>query len=232
VSAALEQALCALRDERAAIRARATPAFNNQLAAVRTWQSARIAALHRPVAERYDGHALLDFLTHSFYLEADWSELTARPERVAKRIGRIISDSRPLVIAVRLQASADTLDAAVSDALLTRADTTADTTVITPRAYVSAFRQVGEADLRRQQILWVQELVDLLGGYADNRAAYWAFKLASGPARALGMGRTYGLLADGFAAMRATRDLEGATRDAVALQQRLLGRLLDEKTNA
>lgn len=224
----LEQALYALRDTRTAQRERATPAFDARLAELRQWQSQRIAAWHRPLARRHDGEALLDFLTCTFYLEADWSELTAQPDKVAARIGRIIADDRPLVIAVRLQQAADTLDAEVADALNARAPDGP----ITPVSYVRAFQDVGQAELRAQQIDWINELVDLLGGYAANRTAYWAFKLAGSPAKALGMGHTYALLADGFAAMRNTRELEAATGEAVALQHRLLGRLMGAPVGA
>ncbi|MES1940933.1 hypothetical protein T5B8_11856 [Salinisphaera sp. T5B8] len=222
MSSNLEQALIELRQARAALAERSEPAFDARLAALREWQARNTAALHRPLAERYDGEDLLHFLTRSFYLEADWSELTADPGKIANRIGRIIDDHRPLVIAVRLQHTADTLDADMAEQLETR---TPDQP-ITRKGYVAAFREVGRFDVREQQIGWVGELVDLLGGFADNRAAYWAFKLASSPAKALGMGQTYGLLAEGFSAMRNTRDLETATREALTLQRRELDRLI------
>jgi len=218
----LEHALRALGEQRAEIAAHATPGFGDRLGALRQWQAARIRAIHRATADLHDGEPLMDFLTRRFYLEADWSELTARPDKIAARIHRILSDDRPLVVSARLQHSADTLDARMTEALMAGNDGGA----ITPAAYVRAFRQVGQIELRRQQIHWLEQLVELLAGYAHNRSAYWAFKLAGGPARAFGMGRTYRLLADGFAAMRVTRDLPGATKTAVADQQRLLQRLL------
>ena len=221
MSSRLEQALVDLREARARLERRSESAFDARLKALRRWQSERAAALHRPLAERYDGEKLLHFLTRSFYLEADWSELTSDPAKISSRIGRIIDDDRPLVIAVRLQHTADSLDADMAAALETRLPARP----ITPTAYVRAFREVGQFDVREQQIGWVRELVDLLGGFADNRAAYWAFKLAGSPAKALGMGQTYGLLAEGFAAMRSTRDLESATREVVTVQRRELDRL-------
>ncbi|MES1928903.1 hypothetical protein SADO_06602 [Salinisphaera dokdonensis CL-ES53] len=227
-SSDLEQALYQLRDARIALAERSSPDFNERLAALRQWQSQRIAAWHRPLAQRYKGDALLRFLTRSFYLEADWSELTDKPDKIAGRIGRIINDDRPLVIAVRLQHAADTLDADLADALIERSPAGP----ITAAAYVRAFRDVGQVAIREQQIAWINELVDLLGGYADNRAAYWAFKLAGSPAKAFGMGQTYALLAEGFAAMRETKDLEDATREAVAAQHRLLDRLVGRPVGA
>lgn len=218
----LRNALVALRDERERCRAHTSPALGRQFEAVRAWQAAHVKALHQAHAARTDGHDLLRFLTRTFYLEADWSELTRDPDKIAGRIGRIMRDHRPLVIAVQLQTMADTLDAAVAEALLEDGQDVA----ITPQRYVRAFRAVGERERRERQLAWVDELIDHLGGYADNRAAYWAFKLAGSPAQALGMGRTYGLLADGFAAMRATEDLENTTRDAVARQRTVLHRLL------
>ena len=221
MSSSLEKALIDLREARERLAQRSDPAFDARLEALRQWQSERAAALHGPLAERYEGEQLLHFLTRSFYLEADWSELTTDPAKIASRIGRIIDDARPLVIAVRLQHTADHLDAEMAEALEARAPGRA----ITPTGYVRAFREVGQFDVREQQIGWVRELVDLLGGFADNRAAYWAFKLAGSPAKALGMGQTYGLLAEGFAAMRSTRDLETATREVVTVQRRELDRL-------
>lgn len=222
MSDGLEQALQALRAERQAIAERATPAFTAKLDELRVWQARHVALVHRPIADRHDGHALLHFLTDSFYLEADWSELTAHPQRIAERIERVIHDDRPLVVSIKLQQTADHLDARMADALLARGNRGA----ITPCAYVRAFRAVDAAATRDQQVLWLGELVDRLGEYADNRAAYWAFKLAGTPARALGLGRAYALLAEGFAALRSSRDLDTATRQAVRHQQRLTERLL------
>lgn len=222
MSADLEDALLELRDTRTALAERDEAAFDRMLAALRVWQAEGVAALHADLADRYEGQRLLRFLTRSFYLEGDWTELTGRPDRIAGQVGRIINDDRPLVIAVRLQHAADTMDAELTDALLARNGEAP----ITPAAYVRAFRDVGRIEQREQQIAWINELVDLLGGYADNRAAYWAFKLAGSPAKALGLGHTYALLAEGFAAMRTTRDLEAATRTATARQRAILYRLL------
>lgn len=218
----LEEALRALRDQRAAAARTRSALFAARLAELRQWQSHHVAAFHRRHARTHNGEALLHFLTRTFYLEADWSELTARPISVAGRIGRIVQDHRPLVIAIELQATADALDAAVTQALLAHDHCPP----LNARAYVRAFRRVGRAEQRERQIRWIGELVELLGGYADNRAAYWAFKLAGGPARALGLGRTYALLNEGFRSLRATRHLEQATRETVAVQRDLLNRLL------
>ena len=114
----LEQALIALRDERERIAHGGSAAFQRQLAALQHWQSERVAAHHRARAEQHDGEALLHFLTRTFYLEADWSELIEQPDVIAARIGRIIRDERPLVVAVELQASAERLDAAMAEVLL------------------------------------------------------------------------------------------------------------------
>jgi len=223
-SSTLEQALCALRDQRLAATSTETeqPGFTSRLEAVRHWQSRHVAARHRALADRHDGEALLRFLTQTFYLDADWSELTARPNRVANRIGRIIDDDRPLVAAVELQAIADRLDMAVARALLAQSPDAP----LTPHRYVRAFRAAGQREQREYQLSLLNELIDLLGGYADNRAAYWAFRMSSAPARALGMGRTYALLADGFAAMRTTRELDRVAGEAIAVQRTLLDRLL------
>ncbi|MES1924565.1 hypothetical protein [Salinisphaera sp. T31B1] len=224
MSAELAESLQALGKTRTAIADTATPAFDSRLVELRDWQAARIERLHRPTAERFAARDLLGFLTRRFYQQADWTELLARPERIAARTQRIITDDRPLVIAVRLQESADRLDARMATTLNEHAGTAA----ITPLRYARAFGTVGEPTLRARQIRWVEELVDRLAGFAHNRTAYWAFKLAGGPARALGLARTYALLADGFAAMRTVDDLPGATSEALAVQRAVLARLQPE----
>lgn len=218
----LETALCKLRDQRNTLVESGDAAFQAWFEALRHWQSRHVAARHLALAHQHGGKDLLYFLTRTFYLEADWSELTQRPEQVAKQVGRIIDDDRPLVAAIELQATADELDATMAQALLNDAGNAE----LTPYRYVRAFRATGQRAQREYQLTLLNELIDLLGGYADNRGAYWAFKLSSAPARALGLGHTYALLADGFAAMRATWDIRTASRAAVAVQHQLLARLL------
>lgn len=216
----LSDALAALSEARAQIAERRDPLFHQRLSDLRHWQSDRVAAFHAERVAAYDGHALLSFLTRRFYRDADWSELTGRPQKVARAVDRIVDRDRPLVIAIELQAAAESLDIAMTDALL------AEGATLNPHSYVRALRRVGRREARLQQILWLEELVDLVADYADNRAAWWAFKLARAPARTFGLGQTYDLLAEGFAAMRATRDLKAGTHEVIAAQRARLERLI------
>lgn len=216
----LGEALAALRDARATIAERRDPRFHRRLAELRHWQSDRVAAFHAERVAAYDGEALLAFLTRRFYRDADWSELTGRPEKVARAVDRIVDRDRPLVIAIELQAAAESLDTAMTDALI------AEGATLNAYSYVRAIRRVGRREARRQQIRWLEELVDLVADYADNRAAWWAFKLARTPARTLGLGATYDLLADGFAAMRATRHLKAGTHEVIDAQRARLERII------
>lgn len=216
----LGDALTALRDTREAIAARHEPLFHQQLSELRQWQSARVADFHAERAAAYDGEALLTFLTRRFYRDGDWSELTGRPEKVAQAVERIVDRERPLVVAIELQATAESLDMAMVDALL------AEGAALNAHSYVRAIRRVGRRPDRLQQIRWLEELVQLVADYADSRAAWWTFKLARTPARAVGLTATYDLLAEGFAAMRATRDLKAGTHEVIAAQQARLERLL------
>ena len=222
----LRGALTELRAERAQCETPERPGLAEQLERVRRWQADHVAARHRDHAARHDGAALLRFLSRSFYLEADWSELTDDPDRTVARVGRIMSDLRPLIVAARLQASADRLDRALAAALLDGRHPV----TITPIGYVRAFRRVGEAAERERQLAWVGELIERLAGFADNRAAWWAFKAARAPARGFGMGQTHVLLAEGFAALRATRDPAEATREALDAQRVLVRRLFGAAT--
>lgn len=217
----LDEALAALHDVRAEIAARNEPTFHARLAELRDWQTAHVAAYHTELATTYNADALLDFLTQRFYRDADWSELTGRPQKVARAINRIVEYDRPLVIAIELQAAAEKLDIAVVDALL------AEGASINPFSYVRAFRRADRREIRLQQIRWLEELVTLITGYAESRAAWWTFRLARTPAHAVGLGKTYDLLAEGFTAMRAVHDLQTGAREAVTAQYALLDRLLE-----
>lgn len=221
----LRDALIALRDARADIDARDDRLFQQRLGELRAWQSARVAQFHSERAAAYGGEALLDFLTRRFYLEGDWSELTGHPERVAATVGRLVSNDRPLVIAIELQAVADSLDADMALALLADPGL-ASGQPITPYSYLRAIRRVARHKERRRQINWLEELITEVADYADSKTAWWAFKVAGPPAHTLGMGKTYDLLADGFAAMRACDDMETATRSVVDAQNARLERLL------
>lgn len=218
------QALLALRDARAAIDAIEDSVFQQRLAELRAWQSAKVATFHTQRAAAYNGDDLLDFLTRRFYLEGDWSELIGQPTRVAGTVARLVKNDRPLVIAIQLQAVADRLDMEMANALLADPQL-APSQPISARSYLRALRQVGRQDARQRQIDWLNALIGEVTVYAHSKAAWWGFKMANKPAHAMRMGRTYDLLADGFRAMRACEDLEVATRDVVDAQQARLKRL-------
>jgi hypothetical protein len=114
----LIHALTDLRAAQADIKARTDPTFHRRLMELRAWQSAHVAAFHAERAVACNGSDLLDFLTRRFYLEGDWSELTAQPVRIAAAVGRLVNNDRALVIAVDLQAVADSLDIDMAAALL------------------------------------------------------------------------------------------------------------------
>jgi len=221
----LADALTRLRDIRLAIEARNDDAFHARLAELRRWQSDKVARFHQQRAAQYNGADLLDFLTRRFYLNGNWSELTAQPHTIEATVGRIVKKDRPLVIAIELQAVADSLDRDMADALL-----------VDPRlpsgrpldaySYIRAIRAVGRQDERQRQIAWLDALIGEVAGYANSKTAWWGFKVVSKPAHALGMGATYDLLADGFAAMRACHDMPVATRGVVDAQKTRLERLL------
>ncbi|HET7315174.1 FFLEELY motif protein [Salinisphaera sp.] len=216
----LGDALAALGEARAIIAERRDPLFHQRLAELRYWQCAHVATFHGARVTPYDGAPLLRFLTQRFYRDADWSELTGRPEKVALAVDRIVDRDRPLVIAIELQAAAESLDIAMADALV------AEHATLNPYSYIRAIRRVGRHEARLQQVLWLEELVELVAGYADSRTAWWAFKLARTPARTFGLAATYDLLAEGFAAMRAARDLKAGTHEVIAAQRARLERVI------
>lgn len=218
----LGEALAGLRDARMAILERRDPLFHRRLAELRHWQSERVAAFHTERVAAYNGHALLDFLTRRFYRDADWHELTGRPEKVARAVSRLVDRDRPLVITIELQAAAESLDTAMTDTLL------AEGAALNPHSYVRAIRRVGRREARLQQMLWLEELAHLVADFADNRTAWWAFKFARTPARTFGLGQTYDLLAEGFAAMRTARNLKAGTHEVIAAQRARLERVIGD----
>ena len=136
----LATALADLRAIKQQIAAHPAPGFAARFAELRAWQSERVAAFHAERATRHDGHDLLVFLTRRFYVEADWSELISRPERMAGAVEKIVAQDRPLVIAIELQAAAERLDMAMTEALL------AESRPLSAYSYIRAFRRV---DARR-----------------------------------------------------------------------------------
>lgn len=218
----LGQALAALTQLRQELNHQHDAAFHNTLAQLRQWQTQRMAAFHAQRAADHNGQDLLDYLTRRFYQQADWSELTGRPEKMASAVGRIIEHDRPLVITIELQVAAEQLDIALVKALLAR------NRPLNAHSYVRTLRRVADPARLHQQISWLEELVELIGDYAYSRTAWWTFKLARTPAHTLGLGQTYELLADGFQAMRRTTHLKAGSRRVIAAQRRLVARLMQQ----
>lgn len=218
----LAAALADLREIKQTIADHPHPDFAARFAELRAWQSEHVAHFHRERAVAHQGEDLLVFLTQRFYVEADWSELLAGPERMAGAVGRIVEQDRPLVIAIELQVAAERLDMAMTEALIARGSP------LGAYSYVRALRAVDARETRAQQMAWLEELIDLVADYAHSRATYWAFKLARKPAHTLGLGTTYDLLAEGYSAMRMPPDLRGGVDIVLAAQRARLARLMGE----
>ena len=92
----LAAALADLREIKQTIADHPHPDFAARFAELRAWQSEHVAHFHHERAIAHGGEDLLVFLTQRFYVEADWSELLAGPERLLAGWSRAYPSPDPM----------------------------------------------------------------------------------------------------------------------------------------
>ena len=199
VESLLRSHFAAARTERASATRSTTGAADRM--AVRTWQQARLATTHAELlkSKKY-GPAATFFLTE-LYSTADLTQRDGDIERVIKILVKFLPDKalRTLAAALEMDALSERMDGLMAAQL--RAEQISNKPlVITETTYASAYRAMGEFDLRLRQI----ELTEAIGLALDKLSRLpllrGLLRMMSGPAQIGGVGGLHAFLERGYAA--------------------------------
>jgi len=184
--------------------------FAERRAALRAWQTERLARTHADLLKSRRFHDAAEFFLTELYGPGDMSRHLADVRRIVPVMAAVLPDAGLATVAhaVELNALSESLDEAMVEALGAKA---AD---ITDSAYAAAYRKVGRVEDRERQI----ELIALLGNALDRltrqRFIGTALKMMRKPALLAGLGELQGFLERGYAAFGAMR---GGAAEFVAI---------------
>jgi hypothetical protein len=174
-------------------------------AAVKQWQSQRLAATHSDLLHEPRYLAAAQFFLEDLYGAKDFSRRDAELARVIPKLARTMPDAAlgTLADAVELDAMSERLDEALAMRLRS-----ADPGEITEARYAQAYRAVAGRAEREHQL----DLVLAIGRSLDRLVRHpligALLAAMAGPARLAGLGAMHDFLMAGF---RAFRDIGGAS---------------------
>lgn len=188
-------------------RASADPELGSRLRDLRRWQANRLARTYCDLREQARFIPALDFFLNDLYGPGDFTRRDADLKRALTRLQRALPAAllELLRMALQLQVLTMDLDEQTAAALGTGA--------IDEESYAAAYRQVGRADERRQQIDLIVQIGKDLGNIVAQSWIGIALRAAHVPAHLAGFGALQGFLERGFQAF----DQMGDPRELLAI---------------
>lgn len=191
LAAALERVTAARR------AARAGPADQATLSALKAWQAARFERTYADLlAHPRHAEAARFFLT-DLYGAQDYSQRDADLARILPKLVALLPAAALTTIAdaVELDALSEDLDAALAARL-------APGTAITEAAYACAYRACANRPSRERQVALIREIGETLDRLTRVRLIESTLQLMRAPARMAGLGHLQGFLERGFGAFK------------------------------
>lgn len=184
-------------------------ALATQLAAVQTWQKARMQHTHHELFARPEHQLIAAYFLNRLYGGADFEVLADQFDRVllkAHKIEKIVPDSVTATgtLGIELAVLAIELDEQLAQLLLQQ-----QVSEITDEIMLSAYRTANQAEQRYHQMALLNELGLKLDKYVRSRMIQTAFKMAKNTAYKHNFAPVYDFTAEGFAAMRSLDSAEG-----------------------
>lgn len=169
--------------------------------AVRKWQQVRLAATHAALLKspKY-GPATTFFLTE-LYSTADLTQRDTDIERVIKILVKFLPDKalRTLAAALEMDALSERMDGLLATQLRST-QLSNKPLVLTEASYGTAYRAMGQFDLRLRQIELTKEIGLALDKLSRMPLLRSLLRMMSGPAQIGGVGGLHAFLERGYAA--------------------------------
>lgn len=187
--------LAAVQAERAS-RAR-EPALLQKVEALKAYQQARLAHTHADLLADPRTRPAARFFLDELYGPRDFTARDAQFGRVVPALVRLFPGAVSGIVerVAALHALSERLDSAMARALPDAGSVSL--------AYARAWREVGQADAREQQIAWVVEIGQALEGHARRPMLRQTLHWMRAPAQAAGLSELHAFLETGLAAFAA-----------------------------
>lgn len=200
------------------LRASADPQRAALRQRLRSWQSARLQRSHADLLADARFERAARFFVTDLYSPAGFGKLEAEVERVVPVMARLLPAAalETVADAVELDALSELLDAAMIDAL------GSIRTELDGPAYGIAYRKVGRRGDRERQIHLVEDLGRALDRLARLPFIAGMLAMMRQPARLARLDALQDFLERGFAAFKATRDVDEFLRRIVTRECRLM----------
>jgi hypothetical protein len=192
------------------------------MAALKAYQSQRMAITHADLLAAPDTNAAARFFLDDLYGPKDFTKRDADIERIIPLSEHILPTSalQTIAEAVTLDALSETMDNAMAARLGER---------FTEEDYIASYREVTSRADRERQIAHVRSLGASLCGLVRKPLLGSTLKIMRGPARLANLGELHDFLERGFAAFRGMRDAAGfvstiVTRETAIMEAIYAGR--------
>ena len=195
-----------------------------QLAALRTWQSQRLAQTYADIlVDPHAGPACRFFLS-DIYAPRDFSQRDHDVERIYAFLSRVMPAHtlQLLTDVIALNHLTNELD---MDLCRMLAEQPGVTDTITPQRYAEGYRTCANYEARVHQIDCITTVLTQVGAGAHLGVVGLAMKVVRRPAQRAGWSELYDFLARGYAAFRQLRDVPAFVGTIAQRERRILDQL-------
>jgi hypothetical protein len=223
VIATLEQQLRAVKAERAGVGS--DPALLAARAALKAYQSARLARTHADLLAAPDTRDAALFFLNELYGAADASARDVDLERIIPTLKRVLPlhPLQTITEAVMLDALSERLDTAMATCLGdSLKEYPSHEQPLSAQQYAAAYRTVASRDERERQLMLVQSLGDSLAQLVHIPLLSATLTIMRGPARAAGLGRLQQFLEHGFRTFKRLKNPAGFVATIVLRERAML----------
>ena len=207
----------------------------NQLACIQRlqeWQCRRLLVTHADLQAQPKFADAMQFFVDELYGPKDFSQRDQDLTRVIPKLAAVLPEKALVALddALRLNALSFDLDTDMVTALLAQSEhERLSEEDITPETYALAYRQVGRAVDRKEQIEIVEKLGLQLADVVHVRGINLLIKMARKPAEIAGVLALHEFLAEGFSAFKQLGDVNAFLDPIILRETQIMHALLDDQ---
>lgn len=199
--------------------------FNLRLVMLQQYQRQRLIDTHAELLDNSATEPAVRFLIEDVYGGRDLKPVAIDIRRAVDKAMALLPSKVMDTSATVLEAAILTqeLDESLADTLADRLDLPLD-----DDTWCAAYRQMGQRELRAQQLALVEQIGPHLDRYVRSRMIQATFKLVRRPAHAAGFGNLYDFLDLGFAAMQGIPSCDQLLQQVARIEQQIMQQVLEQ----
>lgn len=200
-------------------------AFITRLRRLQHYQAQRLSHTHALLLSNSQTAPAVQFLLDEVYGGKDLRPVAHDIRRATRRAASLLPDKVMNTSATVMGATLITqqLDEALTTVLGAALDQP-----LSDSQYAAAYRQLGMAEQRQQQLTLIGQVGGLIERYIQSRLLLGSFRLLRKSVHAAGFGNLYDFLDQGFSALKPVPNLNTLMQDVAAREQLVSQRLFDQ----